>query len=199
MNDITWVVTVDVPLRDEVRNQLRVEVVRSGESLEELLVRGDIDAMIEASTVSATAREAAGVWRLLGEDTRQLEVDYYARTGCFPIMHTIALWQDVAERHEGLCQVLYEAFPPRQDHGESRRRAALTLHPGFRGGGVVGVACPGTDGHPVRRPRPSERPLELLPRGRTAGTVEAFLDYAYEQGLTPERYRTEDLFVVPGK
>ena len=30
-------------------------------------------------------------------------------------------------------------------------------------------------------------------------TVEAFLGYAYEQGLTPERYRTEDLFVVPGK
>ena len=30
-------------------------------------------------------------------------------------------------------------------------------------------------------------------------TVEAFLDYAYEQGLTPERYRTADLFVQPGK
>ena len=165
LNDITWVVTVDVPLRDEVRNSLNVDVVRSGESLEELLVRGDIDAMIEASTVSATAREAAGVRRLLGEDTRQLEVDYYSRTGCFPIMHTIALWQDVAERHEDLCQVLYEAFSSRQDGRAPRRRAALPVHSGFRGGGVVGVACPGTDGHPVRRPRPSERPMELLPRG----------------------------------
>ena len=66
--------TVDVPLRDEVRNQLEVEVVRSGESLEQLLVRGDIDAMIEASSLSPEARKAAGMHRLLGEDTRQLEV-----------------------------------------------------------------------------------------------------------------------------
>ena len=138
LNDITWVVTVDVPLRDEVRNSLNVDVVRSGESLEELLVRGDIDAMIEASTVSATAREAAGVRRLLGEDTRQLEVDYYARTGCFPIMHTIALWQDVAERHEDLCQVLYEAFLQRQDGGErgvASRAPGTSWLPRKRSGG----------------------------------------------------------------
>ena len=29
-------------------------------------------------------------------------------------------------------------------------------------------------------------------------TVEAFLDYAREQGLTPKRYSTAELFVAPG-
>ena len=111
LKDITWVVTLDVPLRDAVRNELDMEVARPGESLEELLVRGDIDAMIEASSnLSPAAREAAGVRMLLGEDPRQLEVDYYARTGFFPIMHTIALRRDVAERHEGLYRALYDAF-----------------------------------------------------------------------------------------
>ena len=198
LNDITWVVTVDVPLRDEVRHSLKVDVVRSGESLEELLVRGDIDAMIEASTVSATAREAAGVRRLLGDDTRQLEVDYYARTGCFPIMHTIALWQDVAERHEDLCQVLYEAFLGARTVGnrgnEPRSRYILASEEEEWWDSLapeqMDTLC-GGPGHP-RDPWS----YSLAEDGRT---VEAFLDYAYEQGLTPKRYRTEDLFVVPGK
>ncbi len=198
LNDVTWVVTVDVPLRDEVRNSLDVEVVRSGESLEELLVRGDIDAMIEASTVSATAREAAGVRRLLGEDTRQLEVDYYSRTGCFPIMHTIALWQDVAERHEDLCQVLYEAFLCARTvghrGGEPRSRYILASEEEEWWDSLaleqMDTLC-GGPGHP-RDPWS----YSLAEDGRT---VEAFLDYAYEQGLTPERYPVADLFVVPGR
>lgn len=197
LNDITWVVTVDVPLRDEVRNELKVEVVRSGESLEELLVRGDIDAMIEASSLSPEAREAAGVRMLLGEDPRELEVDYYARTGFFPIMHTIALWRDVAERYEGLCRTLYDAFLRARIIGhqanESPSRYILaseeeewwqSLTPE-----QVDVLC-GSG-----RPRdPWSYSLD-----EDGKTVEAFLDYAYEQGLTPERYRTADLFAMSAR
>ncbi len=191
LNDITWVVTVDVPLRDAVRNALEVEVVRSGETLEELLMRGDIDAMIEASTPSAAAREAAGVRPLLGEDTRQLEVDYYARTGCFPIMHTIALWRDVAERHQDLCQRLYEAFLRAKAvgnrGGEPRSRYILALEEEEWWASLTPEQVDTLCGGPCRPRDPWSYSLDE--------TVEAFLDHAYEQGLTPERYRTEDLFV----
>lgn len=198
LNDVTWVVTVDVPLRDAVRNALEVQVVRSGETLEELLMRGHIDAMIEASTLSAAAREAAGVRRLLGEDTRQLEVDDYARTGCFPIMHTIALWRHVAERHEDLCQRLYEAFLSARAvgnrGGEPRSRYILALEEEEWWASLtpeqVDVLC----GGPGRPRNPWSYSLD-----EDGKTVEAFLDHAYEQGLTPERYRAEDLFVVPGE
>lgn len=196
LNDITWVVTVDVPLRDAVRNRLQVEVVRSGESLEELLVRSDIDAMIEASSLSPGARAAAGVKRLLGEDTRQLEVDYYTRTGFFPIMHTIAMWRDVAEGYEGLCQALYDAFLRAQVVGnrgaEPRSRYILASEEEEWWESLTPEQAEILCGGP-RRPR-DPWSYSLDEDGRT---VEAFLDYAYEQGLTPERYRTEDLFVVP--
>jgi 4,5-dihydroxyphthalate decarboxylase len=198
LTEITWVVTVDVPLRDTIRNSLDVEVVRSGESLEELLVRGDIDAMIEASSLGASARQQAGVWRLLGEDTRQLEVDYFARTGFFPIMHTIALWRDVAERHEDLCGALYDAFLRARavgsGDGEPRARYILaseeeewweSLAPG-----QAEVLC----GGPEYPKDPWSYSLD-----EDNKTVEAFLDYAYEQGLTPERYSAADLFVVTGR
>ncbi len=198
LKDITWVVTLDVPLRDAVRNELELEVARPGESLEELLVRGDIDAMIEASNLSPAGREAAGMRRLLGEDTRQLEVDYYGRTGFFPIMHAIALWRDVAERHEGLCQALYDAFLQARavgnEGGEPPSRYVLASEEEEWWESLTPEQAEVLCGGPGR-PRDPWR-YSLNEDGKT---VEAFLDYAYEQGLTPERYRTEDLFVVPGE
>ena len=198
LNEVTWVVTVDVPLRDEVRNALKLEAARPGEGLEELLVRGDIDAMIEASTLSASAREAAGVRRLLGEDTRQAESDYYARTGYFPIMHTIALWQDVAAQHEHLCQALYDAFLRAKAvgnrAGEPRARYVLALEEEEWWRSLTPEQTDTLCGGPGRPGDPWSYSLEEDGR-----TVEAFLDYVWEQGLTPERYRTADLFVLPGK
>ena len=197
LNDVTWVVTVDVPLRDQVRNGLKVEVSSSGKGLEELLARGDIDAMIEASVLSASAQKAAGVRRLLGEDTRQLEVDYYARTGCFPIMHTIALWQDAVARHEGLCQALYDAFlcakAVGNRAGEPRARYVLALEEEEWWQSLTAAQTETLCGGPGRPGDPWSYSLD-----EDGKTVEAFLDYAHEQGLTPERYRTADLFVVPG-
>ena len=195
LNDITWVVTVDVPLRDAVRNELNVEVVRSGENLDELLVRGDIDAMIEASSLSMEAREAAGVRRLLGEDTRQLEVDYHARTSFFPIMHAIALRRDVAERHEGLCQALHDAFLKARavgnEGGEPRSRYILASEEEEWWESLTQEQADALCGGPGRPRDPWSYSLE-----DDGKTVEAFLDYAYEQGLTPRRYCTDELFVV---
>ncbi len=196
LNDITWVVTVDVPLRDAVRNHLEVEVVRPGESLEELLVRGGIDAMIEASSLGPAAWEAVGVQWLLGEDTRQLEVDYYARTGFFPIMHTIALWQDVAERNEDLCQALYDAFIRAKAVGnrgeEPRSRYILALEEEQWWESLAPEQTEILCGGPGHLRDPWSYSLD-----EDGKTVEAFLDYAHEQGLTPQRYRTGDLFIVP--
>lgn len=194
LNEITWVVTLDVPLRQEVREHLKLEVAPAGTGLEELLVAGDIDAMIEASVVSAEARTRAGVHRLLGEDTRQQEVDYYQRTGFFPIMHTVALWQEQVAKHPGLCDALHQAFVEARiignDPAEPAARYILaaeeeewweSLLPEQRE-----IMCGGSV-----YPR-DPWVYSLADDGKT---VEAFLDYAYEQGLTPERYRIEDLFV----
>jgi 4,5-dihydroxyphthalate decarboxylase len=194
LNEITWVVAVDVPLREEVRNGLKLEVAPPGTRLEELLADGHIDAMIEASALSVEARRKAGVRRLLGEDTRQQEVDYYKRTSFFPIMHTVALWQEHVAEHPELCEALYQAFVESRTLGngpdepgaryilaaeEEEWWQSLTLE-------QREIMCGGS-----KQPRdPWIYSLE-----EDGKTVNAFLDYAHEQGLTPERYLMEDLFV----
>ena len=149
--------------------------------------------MIEASNLSPEGREAAGVRMLLGEDPREIEVDYYARTGFFPIMHAIALWRDVAERHEGLCRALYDAFAEARAvgnrGGEPRSRYVLATEEEEWWESLTPeqteILC-GGPGLP--------RDPWIYSLDQDGRTVEAFLDYAYEQGLTPERFRIEDLF-----
>jgi len=107
---ITWVVSTEVPLRPEVRDRLDVEIAPKTESLDALLVRGQIDAMIEAFTPKATTQAASGIRRILGKDTRQIEIDYYSRTGIFPIMHTVVLWTNLMELYPNLPERLHRAF-----------------------------------------------------------------------------------------
>ena len=48
--------------------------------------------------------------RRLFEDYRTVEKDYFAKTGIFPIMHTIVLRKDVYEKHPWAAASLFEAF-----------------------------------------------------------------------------------------
>lgn len=192
---ITWVVATDVPLRQDVRQRLMVETVPPGESLEALLIRGHLDAMIEASTLLAITRRGAVIRRMLGEDTRQLEINYYARTGIFPIMHTVVLWTDLMSRFPDLARVLHQAFveakavgardpdaPLRYILAEEERQWWQSLTEGQRQGMCGGGEDPRDPWiYSVREDRK---------------TVETFLDYAYEQGLTPVRLAVEDLFAT---
>jgi 4,5-dihydroxyphthalate decarboxylase len=49
------------------------------------------------------------VWRLF-TDYRAVELDYFRRTGIFPIMHTVAIRRSVYEANRWLAVGLYKAF-----------------------------------------------------------------------------------------
>lgn len=193
LDRITWVVAIDVPLRPELRERLKIELVPPGESLESLLIRGEIDAVIEASNLSPTTAGGHRIRRLLGEDTTQLEVDYYVRTGIFPIMHTVVLWKSLVSEYPELPQQLHQAFmeaksigaqepdrPLRYVLAEEERQWWRSLNEAQRRAMQGGGAEPRDPWiYSVREDRK---------------TIETFLDSAYEQGLTPIRYQVEDLF-----
>ena len=130
---------------------------------------------------------------LLGNDTRQLEVEYYARTGIFPIMHTVVMRNDLVSRFPDLPEQLHQAFvrakavsakdsemPLRYllPHEERQWWKSLTdaQRRLIQGGGD----------------EPRDPWVYSVRDDRK--TVEAFLDYSYEQGLTATRYKVEELF-----
>ena len=106
--DIRWV--AGKPIR-AIRPPAGVRLDFTTESLEDLLERGEIDALV---SVMLPKKLGAGVRRLF-EDFRTVEADYYRRTRIFPIMHTLALRRSVYERHPWLAVSLYKAFCTSRD------------------------------------------------------------------------------------
>ena len=193
LEEISWVVSLDVPLRPDVRRRLKIETMPQGEGLEDLLIRGDIDAMIEASTPPAAMQMNPAVRRMLGEDTRQLEIEYYARIGIFPIMHTIVLWKDILKRYPDLPESLHQAFVEAKDtaarNPATPLRYVLAEEERQWWGSLTEeqkkTMC--GDGDVPRDPW-------IYSVREDQKTVETFLDYAFEQGLTTTRMTVEELF-----
>jgi 4,5-dihydroxyphthalate decarboxylase len=80
-----------------------------GESLEEALTAGRIDALIAPRPPACLSTGSAPVARLF-PDYRREEESWFRASGFFPIMHCLAVRKDVAERHPWLPVELFRAF-----------------------------------------------------------------------------------------
>jgi 4,5-dihydroxyphthalate decarboxylase len=120
-SDIEWVSGMDVkaqPGADQV-DQLQDMVDgtrRSKPKLELMLEDGEIDALVSVHTPRAMQRNEGRV-RYLFRNCREIEEDYFRRTGIFPMMHTIVIKRGLYDRHPWIAQSLFDAF------SEAKRRA----------------------------------------------------------------------------
>lgn len=80
-----------------------------------MLNSGELDAIISPNAPHSLNDDPSPVQRLF-KDYRQAEKDYYARTGIFPIMHTVVLRRDVYEQYPWAATSLYEAFNRAKDY-----------------------------------------------------------------------------------
>lgn len=88
-----------------------VDVAEIGpeKSLNGMLASGEIDAIMAPRTPSCAADPATPVDRLF-KDYRQAEVEYYKKTGFFPIMHCIVIKKSLAESHPELPGQVFKMF-----------------------------------------------------------------------------------------
>jgi 4,5-dihydroxyphthalate decarboxylase len=121
----------------------------------------------------------------LFSDYRAVEEAYYRDTGIFPIMHVLAIRADVLAEHPWAAMNLYTGF--REAKRRSLERAFDDNAPKY----------------PIPwSPSNAERAQELFgadiwPYGieENRTTLEAFLGYAFEQGVCARRLAPEELFV----
>jgi 4,5-dihydroxyphthalate decarboxylase len=113
--DVTWVQgAIDKPgghgnpTLPPGLNVPRIEQNTSAKSLFALLCDGEIDAIF-SPTLPEHFGATDAVVRLF-ENYNDVEVDYYRRTGVFPIMHMIALRRDRYDAHPFIAKSLFDAF-----------------------------------------------------------------------------------------
>jgi len=89
-------------------------------SLGELLVKGEIDALIGSRQPDELGR-CANIARLF-QDYRCVERDFCLQTKIFPIMHLVAIRRDVYEKNRWIANSLYKAFVDAKNHALARMR-----------------------------------------------------------------------------
>lgn len=94
-------------------------------SLNDMLVNGEIDALIGARRPAAFGRDAR-VGRLFA-DYREREREYYRKTGIFPIMHTLVMREALYREHPWIAESLVKAFVEAKDWCLAQMRFSSTL------------------------------------------------------------------------
>jgi 4,5-dihydroxyphthalate decarboxylase len=88
---------------------LDIQRVADGKNVETMLVEGELDALIHPELIQPLLNKDTRVSRLFAA-YRDLEIDYFRRTGLFPIMHTTALKQEIVEKYPWVPINLMQAF-----------------------------------------------------------------------------------------
>jgi 4,5-dihydroxyphthalate decarboxylase len=124
--------------------------------------------------------------RRLFENYGELEKDYFRRTGIFPIMHVIALRRDRYEAHPFIAKSLYDAF----------QRSKELAYEGLAEVGAPRATLPLMDSYWEETKAifgADPWPYGLEPN---RPTLEAWVRYLHQDGLTPRRLPIEELFVT---
>lgn len=109
LTDVTWVTTREERVIAEPPPNVKIERAGAGRRLEDLLLAGEIDAMVEPDLPEAW-RDGKGTLARLFPDGEQEERAYYVRTKIFPIMHAIVIKKEILDRDPWVATSLYEAF-----------------------------------------------------------------------------------------
>lgn len=163
---------------------IRIERIKPGQTLSAMLRDGEIDALFTARKPSSYTGPEGNVRRLF-EDYVDVERAYFRKTGIFPIMHTIVLRREVYEANRWIAQSLFKAFreAQRRTYEDLQETAALKAM-------VPWLAAHVED---ARR----EMGDDYWSYGFQANrkTLDTFLRYSFEQGLSKRLLSAEEIFV----
>jgi 4,5-dihydroxyphthalate decarboxylase len=154
-------------------------------TLGEMLVSGEIDAVISARPPNVFLAGRHGIKRLI-PDYRAQEKAYFLKTGIFPIMHLVVLRRDAYEANRWIARNLMDAF-------EKAKRACL---PELYQGQTSFLPTAWGYDHAEETNRMMFPADDPWPYGieNNRKTLEPFLAFCHEQGVTRRKLTVEELF-----
>lgn len=177
----TWVPRSRMEM--ELPKRYKVTHLTPDRKPDQMLFNGELDAIMVPSLFPSLFHPPPHIRRLF-EDSEKVESEYFKKTGIFPIMHSVALRQDVWDKEPWIARSLFKAFQRAKEDAYSR---LLDLSPykislaWFRG--------PVEEQRQILGDDPWPYGLE-----KNRHVVETLMTYLYEQGLIENQLSLEQLF-----
>jgi 4,5-dihydroxyphthalate decarboxylase len=160
---------------------VRLSSIPAGTTLEAMLERGEIDALVSVMIPQALGKTIRRLFR----DPRRVEIEYYKKTRIFPIMHTLVLKTSLYDEHPWLAVSLYHAFC----------RARDLAHQAMYGTDALTVSLPWViDEVEATRAIFGPQIWDYSIEG-SLPTLNALVAYLDEQNLSQRRMSVDELFV----
>jgi 4,5-dihydroxyphthalate decarboxylase len=105
----TWIVDRSEDIAFDQPSDLRIEMKKSPKSLSDMLADGDIPAMISPTIPRPFTQGDKRIARLF-PDYKAIELEYFRKTGIFPIMHVTTIKQEIVDKYPWVATNLVKAF-----------------------------------------------------------------------------------------
>jgi 4,5-dihydroxyphthalate decarboxylase len=165
---------------------VRLDFLSETQTLERMFAAGELDALFSLYIPKLFLDGSPTIARLF-PNYKEVERDYYRRTGIFPVMHTVVLRKDVYREHPWAAQSLYEAFCRARD---------LAID-GLYDTDALRVALPWLIDHVEETWRVFGREFWAYGLDPNRPAFEAVGRYVHDQGLSPRTVAADELF-APG-
>ena len=173
-----------VPL--DLPKSIRLDFLTGGQTLERLFEAGELDALFSIYIPKLFLEGSPRIKRLF-PNYKEVEQDYWRRTGIFPIMHTVAVREDVHRAHPWAAESLYRALCQARD---------LAID-GLYDSDALRLALPWLLDHVEETWRVMGQQYWAYGLKANQPTYEAIGRYVHEQGLSPRVVKADELF-LPG-
>jgi len=169
----------DVPF--EPAGWMRIKRVPKGKNIDQMLLDGELEAALYPETLPSIKNHSPKV-ALLFPNPKEAEIDYYKKSGIFPIMHTVVIKNEILEQSPWVAVSILQAFQQAKEvcyrHMKDPRNFALVWVKELM---REQEAIFGSDPWPYN-----------LEENRK--DLEAVVRYEYEQGMIKKRPKIEELF-----
>ena len=184
LEEIEWYLWTARPRMEmELPKRYKVKHIPPDRKPDQMFFNGELDAIMVPSLFPALFNPPSHIRRLF-ENSPKVEAEYFKKTGIFPIMHSVALRQDVWEEHPWIARSLFKAFQRAKEDAYARLKDLSPYKISlawFRGPAEEQQQILGDDPWPYG--------LE-----KNRHVVETLATYLYEQGLAEKKLTPEELF-----
>ena len=151
----------------------------------ELLLSGQCDALITAITPKSYLEGNPAIKRLF-PDVKAAELEYYQKTKMFPIMHVIAIRNDVIKENPWLPKAVFEMYSKAKQKAYDNMETTTSLK----------VTLPWVTQEFENTQKLMGANYWKYGIAANRKELESIMRYVYEQGLTKEQIGYEELFAL---